>query len=221
MHELPDTVALGVVLLPPAPIMDIAIGANRTLLAGNPGGEIYLDRDDCPPHIPVAIFPARREDIPEITMKVDQIARRCSPMALTIDTIAKHRVRGGETISVFHIPRPAILQLFHKTVMKSIKPYVASPAGPGMFVGAVNPNSLDCLFRFPKNSAYERYSPQITLGFGDLPELIPGIDFPIRFEATKAAICHLGGHCTCRRILAGFDLGTGIVTSSPGRKPSR
>lgn len=40
-----------------------------------------------------------------------------------------------------------------------------------------------------------------------LPEIITGIDFPVRFEAAKAALCHLGSHCTCRKVLATFDLG--------------
>ena len=47
-------------------------------------------------------------------------------------------------------------------------------------------------------------SPHITPGFGDLPEPIP-IDLPVRSEATRVAICHLGNHCTCRRVIAQFD----------------
>lgn len=207
MHELPDTVAIDVVLLPPGPIMDMAIGANRALLAGNPDGGIRLDRANCLPHISVAMLPARSGDIPEINAKVDRIARRCSPMAMTIDAVAKHRSGTGGTVSAFHILRAEILQLFHKTVMNAVKPYQAPPAGPAMFAGEASAPSVDCLLRFPKTSAYERYSPHITLGFGDLPEIIPGIDFPVRFEAAKAAVCHLGSHCTCRRVLAEFDLG--------------
>lgn len=211
MHELPDTVAVGVVLLPPGPIMDLAIGANRTLLAGNPDGGIRLDNEGCLPHISVAMFPAKREDIPAITAKVGRVSQRCSPMSLTIDAVAKHRVKTGKTVSVFHILRPEILQLFHKTIMNAVKPYQASPTGLGMFASEASVASVDCLLRFPKTSAYERYSPHITLGFGDLPELIPGIDFPVRFEATKVAICHLGNHCTCRSVLAEFDLGAGVL----------
>ncbi|WP_292518548.1 hypothetical protein [Methanoculleus sp.] len=208
MHELPDTVAIDIVLLPPGPVMDTAISANRTLLAGNPDGGIRLDREDCLPHISVAMLPARRENLGEIIRRVDRISRQCSPMTLTIDAVAKHRTSTGETVSVFHILRSEIIQLFHKSVMNAIKPFPVPQAGPGIFVDEAPASSLDCLSRFPKTSAYERYSPHITLGFGDLPELIPGIDFPIRFEAARAAICHLGSHCTCRRILAGFDLGT-------------
>ena len=220
MHELPDTVAIDVVLLPPGPIMDMAIGANRTLLAGNPGGGIRLDRETCLPHVSVAMLPVRRGDIPEITSKVDRIARRCSPMAMTIDAVAKYRSGTGETISAFHILRAEILALFHKTVMNSVKPCTAPAAGPSMFSGEVSASSVDYLLRFPKTSAYERYSPHITLGFGDLPEIIPGIDFPVRFEATRAAVCHLGNHCTCRRLLAGFDLGV-RRSAAGGRAPRR
>lgn len=214
MYELPDTVALDVVILPPDPITEMAISTNRILLADNPGGGIHLGKEYCLPHIPVAIFSAKRDDIPDIIAKIDRIARRCSPMILTIDTVAKYRTKAGETISAFHIPRPEVLQLFHKKVMKGMKPYVASPAGPGMFADEASATSIDCLLRFPKTSAYEHYSPHIALGFGDLPELIPGIDLPVRFEARRAAICHLGGHCTCRRVLARFDLGAGAATGS-------
>jgi len=207
MVELPDTVALDVVILPPGPIMDMVIGANRILLAGNPGGGIRLDKGGSLPHISVAIFSAKREDIPEITSKIDRITRRCSPMALTIDAIAKRRAGTGGTVSVFHIPRPDILQLFHKVVMNAIMQYMSPPTGPEIFSGEASQASLDCLLQFPKSSAYARYSPHITLGFGDLPELIPGIDLPVRFEATRVAICHLGNHCTCRRVIAQFDFG--------------
>jgi len=220
MHELPDTVAIDVILLPPGPIMDMAIGANRALLAGNPDGGIRLDRENCLPHISVAMLPARSRDIPEITARVGRITRQCSPMAMTIDAVAKHRMNAGETVSMFHILRAEILQLFHKAVMSAVKPYLAPSAGPAMFAGEASAASVDCLLRFQKASAYERYSPHITLGFGDLPEIVPGIDFPVRFETTKAAICHLGSHCTCRRVLAEFDLGT-RASAARGRAARR
>jgi len=210
MYEVPDTVAIDVALLPPEPIIEMAISANQTLLAGNPGGGIRLDRADCLPHITVAMLPARSEDIPEIMGIVNRIARRCSPITMTIDAVSKHRSGAGETISAFHILRTDIHALFHKTIMNALKSYTAPSAGPPAFFEEVSELSIDCLLQFPKRSAYERYSPHITLGFGDLPELLPGIGFPVRFEATKAAICHMGGHCTCRRIIAGFDLGAGI-----------
>ena len=207
MHEPPEPVAIDIVLLLPGPIMDMAIGVNRTLLAGNPGGGIRLGREDSLPHISVAMLPARREDIPEVTTKIARIVQRCSPMTLTIDAIAKHRKNADGIVSTFHILRAEILALFHKTVMNAVMPYQALPAGHSMLSGEAPAPSADCLLRFPKTSAYERYSPHITLGFGDLPEIIPGIDFPVRFEATQAALCRLGSHCTCRKVLATFDLG--------------
>jgi 2'-5' RNA ligase len=215
MHELPDTVAVDIVLLPPGPIMDLAISANRTLLAGNQDGGIRLDHENCLPHITVAMLPAKRENIPEVVARVDRITRQCSPMTVTIDAVAKRRTGMGGIVPVFHIPRVEILQLFHKAVMNAVLPYEAPPVGVGMFVGEASAPSVDCLARFMKAEAYEHYSPHITLGYGDLPELIPGLDLPLRFEVTRAAVCHLGAHCTCRRVLAGFGLGTGRL-STPG-----
>ncbi|MDV2480763.1 2'-5' RNA ligase family protein [Methanoculleus sp. Wushi-C6] len=216
MHELPDTVALDIVLLPPGPVMDMAINANRTLLAGNHDGGIRLDREDCLPHITVAMLPVKREDIRDVVARVDRITRHCSPMTVTIDSVAKYHTGTGGTIPVFHVFRAEILQLFHKTVMNAVKPYAAPPAGPGMFAGEVSASSVDCLARFGKAGAYEHYSPHITLGYGDLPELVPGLALPLRFEVARAAVCHLGAHCTCRRTLAEFGLGTGQLTAPGG-----
>jgi len=216
MHELPDTVAVDIALLPPGPIMDLAISANRTLLAGNRDGGIRLAHEDCLPHITVAMLPAKHEEIPEIVAKMDRITRQCSPMTVTIDAVAKRRTGTGGIVPVFHIHRAEILQLFHKTVMNAVMPHAAPPAGPGMFMGEVSAPAVDCLARFMKTGAYEHYSPHITLGYGDLPELIPGLDLPLRFEVTRAAVCHLGAHCTCRRVLAVFGLGTGRLAAPGG-----
>ncbi len=220
MHEALDTVAIDIVLLPPGPIMDMAISANRTLLAGSPGGEIRLGRGGCIPHVSVAMLPAKRGDIPEIVADLDRIARQCSPMTMTIDAVAKDRSSTRGTVSAFHIPRTDILSLFHKTVMNAVKPYTASTVGPPAFFGQTSAPSIDCLLRFPARAAYERYSPHITLGFGDLPELLPGIDLPVRFETTKAAVCHMGSYCTCRRIIAGFGLGVGVFAAHGATRKS-
>jgi hypothetical protein len=207
MTEPTETIAIDVVLMPPEPVMDIAISVNQTLLARNPDGGIRLNRTDCLPHISVAMAPIRQGDLHKVVAGLDRIVRRCSSMTLTIDSIAKHRTPNGEMVSVFHIPRIEILQLFHKSVMKAVEPHHAPAVGTHIFADReVSASSLDCLLRFPGTSAYKDYSPHITLGFGELPRIVPGVDLPLRFEVTKAALCHLGNHCTCREALAGFEL---------------
>ena len=54
----------------------------------------------------------------------------------------------------------------------------------------------------------ENCLPHITIGYGELSHFL----FPEEFTASKLALCHLGNHCTCRRVLASFAL--------PGAGPS-
>jgi hypothetical protein len=220
MSEHEGTIAIDVVLFPPEPVADETINANRTLLAGNPGGGIRLDHRDCLPHISVAMIPVRLDEFPAIVADVERIVRKCSPMTLTIDAIAKRRASAGEIVSAFHILRTEILQLFHKSVMKALEPYSAPSSGTRMFADEeVAASTVDCFLRFPAASAYRNYSPHITIGFGETPRILPGLELPMRFEVQKAAICHLGSHCTCRKVLAGFDLGTGITGQETALAP--
>ncbi len=207
MNTLPDTPAIDVVLLPPGPVMDVAIQANRTLIALDRDERIVLDRRNCIPHITVAMAVVRRENLPEVAAAVGRIVRHCTPMTLTIDRIAHSRVSSGDTVSVFQIRRTDILQLLHKAVMKAMKPYRAPEVSPRISADEDAPaSSMDCVLRFPERSSFRNYAPHITVGFGKLPPMLPGLNLPLRFESRKAAICHLGSHCTCRSILSSFTL---------------
>ncbi|MDN7024993.1 2'-5' RNA ligase family protein [Methanoculleus sp. FWC-SCC1] len=207
MNTSTDTLAVDVALIPPGPVIDEAIRINRALLAGNSAGEIRLGRQACIPHITVAMAAVRRENLGEVEAAVGRIARHCTPMTLTIDAIEHSAISTGERVSAFHVLRPEIIQLFHKTVMSTVSRYTVPEAAPEMFADeTVSPSSADCLRGFRERSSFAQYSPHITLGFGEIEPYLPGLDFPLRFEATRVAICHLGNHCTCKEILAEFEL---------------
>lgn len=207
MSTLPDTVAIDIVLLPPGPVMDEAIRINQALIMGNSDGEIILSREGAVPHISVAMAAVRRDNLPELTRAVERIVQHCTPMTLTIDAIEHQSVSSGDWISAFHVLRPEIIQLFHKTVMNAVSRYAVADVTEEIFAGErVTASTVDCLRRFPETSSFSRYSPHITLGFGEIEPLLPGLDFPIRFEVTRAAIYRLGNHCTCREILAEFEV---------------
>jgi len=46
--------------------------------------------------------------------------------------------------------------------------------------------------------------PHISVGYGE----ITGLPSPIEFRATQLALCHLGNHCTCRKVLASAEFST-------------
>ena len=55
---------------------------------------------------------------------------------------------------------------------------------------------------YPEKSSFENFFPHITIGYGE----INNFSFPIIFSVSKLALCHLGNHCTCRKILASTNL---------------
>ena len=56
---------------------------------------------------------------------------------------------------------------------------------------------------FVRTKILENYHPHITLGMG----VLLGLNLPISFIASRLALCHLGTHCTCKKILTEFKLG--------------
>jgi len=60
---------------------------------------------------------------------------------------------------------------------------------------------------YPKESSFENFFPHITIGIGEVEGEISGIKFPIKFNASKLALCHLGNYCTFRKIFLSYDLG--------------
>ncbi|KUG20610.1 MAG: 2'-5' RNA ligase family protein [Methanomicrobiaceae archaeon] len=202
---IPDEAAIDVVLLPPEPIMEEAIRINQALQIACPDQEIVLDNKTCIPHITVAMAAVRSGNLPAIARELERIVGKCSPLPLSITGIETHTTGSGEKIAGFVIRRTDALQLFHKTVVSTLRPYALSRVEQAMFARApgeaVTESSLDCVRRFFEHSSFGHYSPHITLGFGELAGPLPGLSFPLQFHVPKAAVCHLGNHCTCRAIL--------------------
>jgi hypothetical protein len=48
----------------------------------------------------------------------------------------------------------------------------------------------------------ENCLPHITIGYGQVDDFT----FTAEFTASKLALCHLGIHCTCRKVLAAAEL---------------
>ena len=46
------------------------------------------------------------------------------------------------------------------------------------------------------------FDPHITVGFGETDKFI----LPIEFTASTIALCQLGNHCTCRKVIISSDL---------------
>jgi hypothetical protein len=63
--------------------------------------------------------------------------------------------------------------------------------------GPIAASTLAWIRDFPSRSSFAFFWPHITVGYGEAPS----IDTPVSFTAVSLALCHLGNHCTCRKVL--------------------
>jgi 2'-5' RNA ligase len=196
-------IAVDVVLIPSEEMTNTAIEANRELLKKNPE-KIILDREKCLPHISLAmgcIDQKQNADIEKILQKIAEEFFICS---LRIAGVHTHTNITGEKVSVLQIENTNRLQSLHERVMTSMKPYFSYDVTADMVLsdGTISKSTLLWIKNYPAESGYEKFFPHITLGYGEI-ELE---SLPARFNVSKIALCHLGNHCTCRKVLAVAEL---------------
>ena len=226
-------IAVDAVLLPSDEMMDKAIEANRELLqqcigfhrqasCGPQGGvpdKIVLDKKNCLPHISLAMGCTDEKDIADIEKVLQAIAKQYSLKQLSVIDIHVGTNSAGEKVSVFRIERTKRLQLLHEEIMRRLAPYFSYDVtadmifsrfrrkvscGPrsGVPTPEVGESTLLWIKNYPEKSGFENFFPHITIGYGE----IDNYSFPMKFTASKLALCHLGNHCTCRKILASVEL---------------
>lgn len=216
-------IAVDVVLLPSEEMTDKAIEANRQLLkqcAGVPD-KIVLDRENCLPHISLAMGCIDKKDIADIEKVLQTIAKQYSLGQLSVTGIHVGTSSGGEKVSVFRIERTKTLQLLHEEIMRRLAPYFSYDVTADMiFSPEAGESTLLWIKSYPEKSSFENFFPHITIGYGEInnysfgssPSLLGQAEtgeagsLPMKFTASKLALCHLGNHCTCRKILASAEL---------------
>jgi 2'-5' RNA ligase len=196
-------IAADVVLLPDEATMNRAMEINRRLVARN-RPEIVLSKKDCLPHISLAMGCIDEADVTAIQERLKLLAREASVGPLRIlDVVASVNSR-GETTCLLDIDRTEELQALHERVMQEMMPFFRHEVSAAMiYDDKVSGTTLDWIRTYPQKAAYAHFRPHITLGYG---QVSAGLSFPIPFGVTRIALCHLGNHCTCRRVLAAVDL---------------
>ena len=113
--------------------------------------------------------------------------------------------RGRTASTVRLVPTDPLTRL-HAGLMDGLQPFESGPGDEtAFFSDAVEPArhaDVEWVRQFRTRAAYGRFDPHVTLGVGPFPQLDP----PRGGHATRAALCHLGRFCTCRRILAEWSL---------------
>ncbi len=198
-------IAVDVVLLPSGEMTDYAIEVNRELLKTF-DNKIILDRENCLPHISLAMGCIDEKDIPDIEKILRDIAEQYSFKELRVIDIRAETIPAGKKVSGFKIEKTKELQSLHEEVMQRLTPYFTYDVTTAMLFSPleVEQATLFWIKSYPEKSSFENFSPHITIGFGETDK----VKVPIKFAASKLALCHLGNHCTCRKVLVSTELGS-------------
>jgi 2'-5' RNA ligase len=186
--------AIDVVLLPSEEMMDTAITINQELLKRGEPKKMVLNKTDCLPHISLLMGCVADTQLPQITQLLEEIASRYTVFHLQV---AEVQQEGSST--VLNMQKNSRLQNLHESMIEQFKPFLTYDAVAEMLYNPAEAgqSSIDYINSFLSNASYGNYSPHITVGSGayQLSKL------PMLFTAGTLAICHLGSHCTCRKIL--------------------
>ena len=205
-------IAVDVVLLPSDEMTDYAIEVNRELPETS-DNKIILNKENCLPHISLAMGCIDEKDIPDIEKILRDIAKKCSFKELRVVDIRSETIPTGKKVSGFKIEKTKELQLLHEEVVEGLAPYLTYDVTTGMLFSPpeVEQATLSWIKNYPEKSSFENFSPHITIGFGETDKVKSGpaqrlCRIDAGFTASKLALCHLGNYCTCRKILVSIEL---------------
>ena len=196
-------IAVDVVLLPSYEVTNLAIKANKVLLKQY-ADRIVLDKESCLPHISLAMGCMDEQDIPDIKKILHIIAGKYDPGQLNIAGISIGTNALGEKVSSFKVDKTEKLLSLHEEVIRRMTPYFSYDVTAEMVLSPppAGESTLLWIKNYPEKSAFFNFFPHITIGYGQLDEF----PFTAEFTASKLALCHLGNHCTCRKVLAAAEL---------------
>lgn len=191
--------ATDVVLLPGKTLEDRMIEVSRQI-AREYSSEIVLNRTDCLPHLSLAMGCIEEQDVGAIHKTLERLAEEIPAGQLTATGIQTSTNSRGQTISLLEIEKTPELQAFHEQVMEAMKGFFRYDVAEAVFYDdVVADTTQDWVRNYKQQAAYEQFNPHITLGYGRAK---PEFSFPVAFSAARLALCHLGNHGTCRKILA-------------------
>ena len=196
-------IAVDVVLLPSEEVTNQMIEANKRLLE-HYADRIVLDKENCLPHISLAMGCMDKQDIPDIEQILQVIADKYHPGQLNILGINIGTNALGEKVSAFEVEKTERLLSLHEEVMRRMMPYFSYDVTAEMVLSPppACESTLRWIKNYPEKSAFDNFFPHITIGYGQ----VDGFSFTAEFTASKLDLCHLGNHCTCRKVLASVEI---------------
>lgn len=197
-------IAIDVVLLLSENMTDKAIEINKELLKTHEK-KIILDKQKCLPHISLCMGVIEEEKLPEIKKVLENIAKEFSNFNLTAKDFEIEIIPTGKKLYSINIKNTESLQKLHETVMKRLWDYLSYDVEISMLFNPpeIEEVTLHWIKNYHKHHENpSKFQPHITAGFGETDKF----KFPIKFKASKLAMCQLGNYCTCRKVMISKEL---------------
>jgi 2'-5' RNA ligase len=195
--------AVDIVLLPDEMMTKVAIEVNAELVKKF-SKKIVLNKKNCLPHISLAMGCIDDGNIVIVEEILQSITKECTLGDLRVLGVRSSKNTVGEKVSAFEVEKTEELQLLHETIMERLAPYLSSDVtAEEINDDEVAETTLLWIKNYREKSSFDKFFPHITIGYGEVSDLP---SFPIEFGASRLALCHLGNHCTCRRILVSIKL---------------
>ncbi len=195
-------VAIDVVLLPDEAVSDLAIAYNGSL-SGADNAEIALNTADTQAHISLAMGCVDVEAVGEIEHCLGDLIRDAGVGLLHIIGVFIGPNRKGQNVSSFVVRRSRWILELHENIVRSLRPFFKYEPTAEMVLGEqVADTTLEWIKNYRSHASFENFFPHITIGYGVTKE----IDSVIAFRPRALAVCHLGNHCTCKKILKEIKL---------------
>ena len=191
-------IATDVVLLPDSAMTEWIIGINRALVRQY-HSEIVLGRGICLPHISLAMGCIDERDMDSFDQLLQKLARETNVKRLEATGIRVSVNTRDEYTSLLEIERTDDLVALHEAVMRETDPFFSHDVTASMIADdIVAESTLEWIRDYPQKAAFERFSPHITLGYG---RATTEARFPVSLTVSQLALCHVGNHGTCRRVI--------------------
>jgi len=198
-------IAIDIALLPPSHIMDKIIRLNQTL-SHKSMTHFLMNKKNCLPHITLAMGAVTQSDLPKIRKALRTGFNGKKSIPIKVSAIKNSFSPIHKWNAWLRVDKTKSLQMVHEQVMQIMTPFFTNDAHISMFYSPPKMTQLPVfwLLNFHKTSVHEKYKPHITIGKG---KTLKGmIHTPFSFKASRITVCHLGSHCTCRKILCNQKL---------------
>lgn len=180
--------AIDIALIPPDDILNFCIDLSKKIGVK----DRILHKEKCIPHITLLMGGAEEKDLPRIWEKIQSIVSDFKAIDIEIDA-AKWGNPSG-----LNAKKSIKLMNLHNILVKKVSPLFHYHNKKIVFASRPSKHIKGWVNNFLDDSSKENFVPHITLGDANLKK--EDVELPIKFKASRIALCYVGSHGTCRRI---------------------